>query len=94
MSTVIVGNRLAALMSAQVEKIPFESGGVLVRVPTKVVKDWEVGPEDEVKVDIFQGRWGIIRKHFQKRRGDHRYSRCYRGDSKELWVWHQNCADR
>lgn len=51
-STVIVGNRLAALMSAQVEKIPFESGGVLVRVPTKVVKDWEVGPEDEVKVDI------------------------------------------
>ena len=41
-STVIVGNRLAALMSAQVEKIPFESGGVLVRVPTKVVKDWEV----------------------------------------------------
>ena len=52
MSTVIVGNRLAALMSAQVEKIPFESGGVLVRVPTKVVKDWEVGPEDEVKVDI------------------------------------------
>ena len=38
-STVIVGNRLAALMSAQVEKIPFESGGVLVRVPTKVVKD-------------------------------------------------------
>ncbi len=51
-STVIVGNRLAALMSAQVEKIPFESGGVLVRVPTEVVKDWEVGPEDEVKVDI------------------------------------------
>lgn len=51
-STVIVGNRLAAMISTQVEKIPFESGGVLVRIPTDVVKDWEVGPEDEVKVDI------------------------------------------
>ena len=51
-TAVIVGNRLGALMSANVEKIPFENEGVLVRVPTDVVKDWNVGAEDKVEVSI------------------------------------------
>ena len=52
MTAVIVGNRLGVLMSANVEKIPFENEGVLVRVPTDVVKDWNVGAEDKVEVSI------------------------------------------
>lgn len=51
-STVIVGNRLSDLMSTGVKEIPFEKNGVLVEVPTDVLKNWNVKEDDQLQVDI------------------------------------------
>lgn len=51
-STVLVGNRLSDLMSAGASQIPFEKDGVLIKIPSEDVKDWEVGADDEIQVDI------------------------------------------
>ena len=51
-STIIVGNRLADLISAGVKQIPFEKDGVLVKIPADVIEDWGVDEDDLVQVDI------------------------------------------
>lgn len=51
-STIMVGNRLADLISTGASQIPFEKDGVQVKVPADVAEDWEVGEDDVLQVDI------------------------------------------
>lgn len=51
-ATVITGNRLMDLMGTKVKTLPFEKDGVLIRIPVEAVKEWNVKPDDEIRVEI------------------------------------------
>ena len=51
-ATVITGNRLMDMMGTEVKSLPFEKDGVLIRIPVETVKDWNVKPDDEIRVEI------------------------------------------
>lgn len=51
-ATVITGNRLMDMTGTKVKTLPFEKEGILIRIPVETVKEWNVKPDDEIRVEI------------------------------------------
>ena len=53
-TTVVTGNRLSDIIKIGKNKVSFEKDGIVVKIPTEVMEQWEIKADDEIQADIFK----------------------------------------